>query len=160
MTAKISKCKTVILDSECCDKTRYFSNFSNFPPAGEEKVLYVDESTGDIYIWDSESSEYIKSSSTPSTDCCCYVYIDVFYENYDQGWAPLIAFVECGTSPNIIWQTYLAGVWTDITPQPIPNNILEMNNDSQGRYRVRIPANDTFCCDTYSNVIFYFTGPL
>ena len=104
MTAKISKCKTVILDSECCDKTRYFSNFSNFPPAGEEKVLYVDESTGDIYIWDSESSEYIKSSSTPSTDCCCWAELAYNFEDTESYYGSIRLHTVCGESPNITWQ--------------------------------------------------------
>ena len=66
MTGVHSNCKTILIDSECCDKTRYFVGMFDFPPTGEEKVLYVDESTGNVYIWDNDSDSYIGNAGTGS----------------------------------------------------------------------------------------------
>ena len=52
---KIEQLEQKIQDLErrlCCDKARFYSELSSFPSVGKEKVLYIDESTGDIYVWD------------------------------------------------------------------------------------------------------------
>lgn len=38
-------------------KTRFYDTFADFPEVGAECALFVDESTGDIYIWD--GTQYI-----------------------------------------------------------------------------------------------------
>ena len=38
-------------------KTRFYDTFADFPEIGAECALFVDESTGDIYIWD--GTQYI-----------------------------------------------------------------------------------------------------
>jgi hypothetical protein len=42
-------------------KTRFYDTFADFPEIGAECALFVDESTGDIYIWN--GTEYILNGS-------------------------------------------------------------------------------------------------
>jgi hypothetical protein len=52
-------------------KTRFFDSFEDFPETGAECALYVDESTGDIYIWN--GSVFIKNESSGGTDGVPYI---------------------------------------------------------------------------------------
>ena len=45
------------LEKKLCCKTRYYDTFEDFPETGESNILYVDEETGTIYIWN--GSTYI-----------------------------------------------------------------------------------------------------
>jgi hypothetical protein len=45
------------LENKIKCKTRFYNTFSDFPEVGVECALFVDESTGDIYIWN--GTEYI-----------------------------------------------------------------------------------------------------
>lgn len=45
------------LERKLCCKTRYFDTFEDFPEGGKKSTLYVDNSTGSIYIWN--GSEYV-----------------------------------------------------------------------------------------------------
>lgn len=42
-------------------KTRFYDTFEDFPETGAECALFVDESTGDIYIWN--GTEYVLNGS-------------------------------------------------------------------------------------------------
>jgi hypothetical protein len=35
----------------CCNKNQFFDTFAEFPEEGQKGILYIDESTGDIYVW-------------------------------------------------------------------------------------------------------------
>jgi hypothetical protein len=35
----------------CCGKNQFFDSFEDFPAEGQKGILYIDESTGDIYVW-------------------------------------------------------------------------------------------------------------
>lgn len=45
------------LENKIKCKTRFYNTFSDFPEVGVECALFVDESTGDIYIWN--GTEYV-----------------------------------------------------------------------------------------------------
>lgn len=49
------------LENKIKCKTRFYNTFSDFPEVGVECALFVDESTGDIYIWN--GTEYILNGS-------------------------------------------------------------------------------------------------
>ncbi len=40
------------LEQKICCKTQFFDTFNDFPIEGTTGVLYIDEATGNIYIWD------------------------------------------------------------------------------------------------------------
>ncbi len=41
--------------NKCCGKPKYYDTFEDFPTTGVDNTLYVDESTGNIYVWDGDS---------------------------------------------------------------------------------------------------------
>jgi hypothetical protein len=52
---------------KCCCAAKYHPTFEDFPIEGKDNNLYVDESTGNIYIWDGDS--YITAdTATVSTE--------------------------------------------------------------------------------------------
>jgi hypothetical protein len=49
----------------CCNKTQFYDTLPEFPPVGVENTLYVDNSTGSIYIWDTDTQTYITTDTAP-----------------------------------------------------------------------------------------------
>ena len=49
----------------CCNKTQFYDTLPEFPPVGVENTLYVDNSTGAIYIWDTDTQTYITTDTAP-----------------------------------------------------------------------------------------------
>jgi len=47
----------------CCHKTLFYDNLAAFPVEGKVETLYVDESTGAVYIW--TGTEYITADFQP-----------------------------------------------------------------------------------------------
>lgn len=45
------------LERKLCCKVQFFDTYADFPTEGSTGVLYIDEETGDIYIWDGD--EYV-----------------------------------------------------------------------------------------------------
>jgi len=53
--------KGYIITDKCCDKTRFYDTFDDFPETGLVSRLYVDRETGIVYVWD--GSDYITAPS-------------------------------------------------------------------------------------------------
>lgn len=43
------------LERKLCRQVQFFSSFENFPEQGCDNTIYIDESTGAMYIWDGDS---------------------------------------------------------------------------------------------------------
>ena len=56
--------KGYVIADKCCDKTRFYDTFDDFPETGIVSRLYVDRETGIIYVWD--GTKYI-TNTIPST---------------------------------------------------------------------------------------------
>lgn len=48
------------------DEVQHYANFASFPATGDEDVLYIDDATDNVYLWDSTTSAYVDVSALPT----------------------------------------------------------------------------------------------
>jgi len=51
-TSKIEERLADLESKSCCGRVKFYSASSPKPTTGIKKVLYIDEDTGDMFIWD------------------------------------------------------------------------------------------------------------
>lgn len=48
------------------DEVQHYANFAAFPVTGDEDVVYIDDATDNVYLWDSTTSAYVDVSALPT----------------------------------------------------------------------------------------------
>jgi hypothetical protein len=139
-------------------KTRFFDSFEDFPETGVECALYVDESTGDIYVWN--GSTFIKNeSSGGGSELQALTDVDITaplsnldllqYDTVSSTWKNQPKYISATATLTVAGWSLVGGVYeqdianTNITANSLVN-IIPDNADFQTVVDAEfLPANDS-----------------